>query len=327
MVDGGTRHGIGAGPIFIGGASRSGKTLMRWILSSHPRIVVSRRTEMWPRFDGRFGDLARPENLDRCLTSMLDRKQIAALAPDLDRLRRDFRRGAPTYARMFALIHEQYAERCGKPRWGDQTGYIERYADQLMAAYPGARVIQMIRDPRDRYEALLGRGRQRPGAVGRATGEWLGSVDSADRNGLRHPDTCTIVRYESLVGAPEETMRRVCAFVGEAFEPAMLPMQDARRYDAERATSGDGIPISAAHVGRFRGRLSRRDLAFIQTVAGRQMATLDYRPDPIHPSTGERIRWATVGWAPSLARLGRRGALDALHRSPGESLAPGEASR
>jgi len=327
MIDEGARHEMVTGPIFIGGAGRSGKTLMRWILSSHRRIAVSRRTEMWPRFHGRFGELARPENLERCLAAMLDRKQIAALAPDLDRLRRDFRRGAPTYARLFALIHEQYAERCGKVRWGDQTGSIERYTEQLMAAYPGARVIQMIRDPRDRYEALLGRGRQRPGAVGRATAEWLGSVGFMDRNRLRHPNACTIVRYESLVGAPEETMRRICAFVGEVFEPAMLRMQNVRRYDAERATSSDGTPISTAHVGRYRGRLGRRDLAFIQAVAGRQMLALDYRPDPIHPTTGERIRWATVGWAPSLARLGRKGALDALHRSSGELLVPGEASR
>ena len=288
MSEGATHHGIVPGPIFIGGVSRSGKTLMRWILSSHPRIAISRRTEMWPSFHGRFGDLASTKNLERCLDTMLDRKQIAALAPDVDRLRRDFRHGATTYARLFALIHEQYAERSGKPRWGDQTGSIERYADQLMAAYPGARVIQMIRDPRDRYAALLGRGRKLPGALGRATADWLGSVGLADRNRLRYPDACTFVRYESLVGSPEETMRRVCTFVGEAFEPAMLQMRGVRRYDAERATSRDGIPISTTHVGRYRDLLSRRDLAFIQAVAGRSMLALDYPPDPIRPDHGRK---------------------------------------
>jgi Sulfotransferase family len=327
MIDAGGRGEMVTGPIFIGGAARSGKTLLRWILSSHRRIAVSRRTDMWPRFYGRFGDLARTENVERCLTAMLDRKQIAALAPDLDRLRRDFQGGAPTYARLFALLHEQYAERVGKVRWGDQTGSIERYADQLMTAYPGARLIQMVRDPRDRYEALLLRGRPPLGAAGRATAEWLGSVGSADRNRLRHPDACTIVRYESLVRAPEETMRRVCAFVGEAFEPTMLQMPEARRYDAERAASNDGTPISTACVGRYRDRLSRRDLAFIQAVAGRQMLALDYRPDPIHPTAGERVRWATVGWAPNIARLGRRGVLDASRRSSRGLLVPEEAVR
>jgi hypothetical protein len=68
-----------AGPIFIGGTSRSGKTLMRWMLSSHPRIVVTRRTEMWTRFYGRFGDLTEPANLERCLRAMLERRQIADL--------------------------------------------------------------------------------------------------------------------------------------------------------------------------------------------------------------------------------------------------------
>jgi Sulfotransferase family len=314
-------------PIFIGGVQRSGKTLLRWILSSHPRIAVSRRTDMWPRFHGRFDDLGRPENLERCLAAMLARKQVAALAPDVDRLRRDFLLGPPTYERLFALMHEQYADRCGKARWGDQTASIERLADRVIAAYPGARIITMVRDPRDRFESLLGRGRQRPGAVGRATAAWLGSVRAADRNGLRYPDACTIVRYESLVAAPEETVRGVCDFVGETFEAAMLWMDDVRRYDAERAAANGGAPISTAYVGRYRQGLGRRDLAFIQAVAGRTMLALGYRPDPVPSTAAERIRWSAVGWAPSLVRLGRRGALDALHRSSGGPLVLGEAGR
>ena len=94
MSDGAITTGSCRVPSSSAGSSRSGKTLMRWILSSHPRIAVSRRTEMWPRFHGRFGDLANTKNLERCLDAMLERKQIAALAPDVDRLRRDFRHGA-----------------------------------------------------------------------------------------------------------------------------------------------------------------------------------------------------------------------------------------
>ena len=56
---------VSAGPIFIGGLSFSGKTTLRLMLSSHPVIVLSRRTYMWQRFYGRYGDLRRPENLER----------------------------------------------------------------------------------------------------------------------------------------------------------------------------------------------------------------------------------------------------------------------
>jgi len=303
-------------PIFVGGAGRSGKTLVRWMLSSHPRIVVTRRTEMWPRFYERFGDLGRDENLERCLHAMLEREHIARLEPDPERLRSDFRRGDPTYPRLFALVHEQHMERCGKSRWGDQTAMIERFADEILAAYPGARVIHLVRDPRDRFEALLGRGPRRPGAVGHATAGWLLSASLAERNLARYPDSYTVVRYETLVAHPEETLRELCAFLGEDFHPAMLRLDAARRYEEDRAASADGSPISTAYVGRYRHGIGRGDLAFIQTFAGRRMRALGYTPDPIRLSARERIRYATVGWPVGVTRLGSRRVLDSLGGRP-----------
>ena len=313
------------GPIFVGGAARSGKTLVRWMLSSHPRIVVTRRTEMWPRFYGRFGDLGRDENLERCLSAMIEREHIARLEPNLDALRRDFRLGERTYARLFALVHERYAERCGKARWGDQTAIIERFAEKILAAYPGAKVIHLVRDPRDRFEALLGRGPRRPGAVGHATAGWLLSASLAERNLARYPDSYRVVRYETLVTAPEVTVRELCAFLGEAFDPAMLRMDAARRYEEERAASADGIPISTGYVGRYRQGIGRVDLAFIQAFAGRRMRALGYPPDPIRLSAGERIRYAAVDWPVGLTRLGSRRVLDALGGRA--ALHPGQMAR
>src|SRR5512143_2950886 len=142
-------------PIFIGGLDNSGKTALRLALSSHPRIAMTRRSYMWTRVYGRYGDLSKAANLERCLAALLRRKDVRAMEPDEARLRRDLAQGQATYGRLFALLHEQYAERLGKQRWGEQEGRLEGYADELFAAYPGAKVIHMIRDPRNRYEEML----------------------------------------------------------------------------------------------------------------------------------------------------------------------------
>lgn len=304
------------GPIFVGGASRSGKTLMRWILSSHPRIVVTRRAEMWPRFYGRFGDLGRRENFERCLRAMLGREQIASLAPDLERLRHDFWRGRPIYARLFALLHEQHAERSGKARWGDQTGLVERFTDELMSAYRGAKMVHLIRDPRDRHEAILERGPRRLGAVGRSTAGWISSVKLAKRNGQRYPGSYKAVRYEALVTRPGDTMLAVCDFLGEDYEPAMIRMEDVRRYREQRIAGSDEGLISTAYVGRYRRTISCFDLAFIQAVAGQQMVDLGYSPDPVQLSPSEMVRGATVYWPAGIAHMGSTRLLDALRRRP-----------
>jgi Sulfotransferase family len=269
-----------SGPIYVGGAGRSGKTLVRWALASHSRIAVSRRADMWPRFYGRFGSLADPGNLERCLHAMLARPQVAALVTDPERLRSDVARESPTYGRLFALVHEQHAARCGKLRWGDQSGLIERFAEPVLAAFPDARILHLVRDPRDRHEAVAaGGGRRRPRAAARSAASWLRSARLARRNAARWPDNYRIVRYETLVTRPEESLREVCAFVGERYEPAMLRLDAARRYDPER-TGADGCPISAAYVGRHRGRVGAADLALIQGIAGRAMAELGFALDP-----------------------------------------------
>ncbi len=281
------------GPILVGGASRSGKTLLRWMLTSHPRIAVSRRTEMWSRFHGRFGDLEDPGNLDRCLAAMLARDQVAALQPDVDRLRRDLATGPATYARLFALLHEQWARRSGKERWGDQSSMVERYADLALAAWPGARLLHLVRDPRDRHAALIEKaGGSVP--VTRSVGAWLRSAVLARRNLCRHPEACLVIRYEDLVADPVGMVRAVCAFIGETDHPAMARMAAARRYDRVRAEAPDGIPVTVEEVGRFRGEVAERDLAVIQRAAATHMRAHGYAPVPLAPAHG------TAGWVTGL---------------------------
>jgi hypothetical protein len=288
------------GPIFVGGASRSGKTLLRWMLSAHPRMVVTRRTDMWPRFAGRFGDLAAAPHLEACVDAMMRRPQIAALGTDVEQLVRDFERGAPTYGRLFALVHEQYAHRCGKPRWGDQTGLIECYTTELVAAYREPRIIHLLRDPRDRYAALIARGAQRSCPLLRATNNWMLSARLAELHARRYPQAYLVVRYETLVTQPEATLQSICAFVGEDFDPAMTRLDGARRYDAERAASVDGSAVSTEYIGRYRDALAPRDVAFIEQVAQRHMARFGYEVDAQRLAPPDRIRVAASG---PLARL------------------------
>ena len=277
-------------PIVVTGTSRSGKTLVRWLLSSHSRVTVSRRAELWPRFAGRFGDLSEPANLERCLHAVLERRQVAWLGPDRDRLRSEFRSGPPTYARLFGLIHEQAAERNGKGRWGDQSGRFESCVGAFLNAYPDATVVHLIRDPRDRYEALLSRHAARPGDLGRTTASWLRSVATAKHVGRAHPDSYVVVRFEDLVRDPEATARTLCAAIGEAYEPEMLRMDATRRFDALR--TGDDCPLRTEHVGRYRDFIDPHDVAFVQSVAGEQLTALGYELDDVQMTAASRLRFA-----------------------------------
>lgn len=294
------------GPVFVCGPNRSGTSLMYALLASHPNVSMVQRTDMWRFFYGRFGDLSQPDNFERCLTAMLQYRRITRLEPDPQRLRREFWQGEPTYGRLFALLHEHYAERVGKPRWGDKSLHTEHYADQIFAEFSDARVIHIVRDPRDRYASER---KKYQASAATATGKWLASVKAAKRNLARYPDRYRVVRYETLTSRPEETLRQVCDFLNEAYTPVMLTMTGAPEHldqggdsSFEQFAPGE---ISTRSIGRFRNVLSRRDIAFIQTYAGQEMANFDYSLEPVQLSLGDRLLFHLVALPAGRARMVR----------------------
>lgn len=295
------------GPVFLAGIERSGTSLMYALLASHPDIAMTRRTNLWTFFYNQYGDLSQPANLERCLTAMMHYKRLLVLQPDLDRLRREFWQGEPTYARLFALLEEHHAERLGKPRWGDKSLNTERYVDAIFAAYPSAKMIHMIRDPRDRYASARSRWKTMKGKVGAGTAMWLASVGRAKRNQQRYPDRYEIVRYETLASQPEETLREVCAFLNEAYTPAMLTMEGAPGHRDKGGNSSygrrDGNRISTGSIGRFRQVMSRREIAFMQAYARQDMIAYGYPLEPIQLSFGDRFLFYFGDWPANLVRL------------------------
>lgn len=285
------------GPIFIGGLSHSGKTPLRLMLSAHPDLALTRRTAMWPRYYNRYGDLSQPQCFEACLQAMLQSRTIRVLHPDPERIRREFATGEATYGRLFALFHQHYAEQLGKPRWGDQTGFIERYAAAIFKAYPSARIIHMIRDPRDRYASLKSATVPSP-KVGYTTAEWLSSVDLARYNCRRYDGRYLLIHYETLLSAPEQTVRQVCAFLDEPFTSDLLTLEKAIRFGEE---DSDVTPPNPETVSL---RLSTPTLAFIQRYAGSHMITLGYPLQSTSLSLSQRCRFTLFDHPLNLLQMG-----------------------
>jgi hypothetical protein len=281
-----------SGPIILTGPDRSGTTLLYALLGSHPAVSMVRRSNLWRWFDRRYGDLADPANLDRCLDAMLSYQRLRALEPDRDALRAAFMTGDRTYGRLFDLLHRQHADRHGRARWADKSLHTEFHADRVFAEVPDARIIHMVRDPRDRYASIIRRYEGRTKGVGAAMGRWLSSMRQGHRNLARHPDRYLFVRYETLASEPEPTLRRICEFIDEDYDVAMLRMGVVTGDDDWDGNSSFGgfAPgtISTRPIGRFRSTLTPRQIAFIQTSANRLMRAHGYTPDALQLTPRDR---------------------------------------
>ena len=105
-------------------------------------------------------------------------------------------------------------------------------------------------------------------------------LGALDRHG---PGVVHMLHYEDLVARPEEAVRKLCAFAGVPFEPAMLePHQSraARRAASLSASwSNTRKPINTGSVGRYQRGLTGDERRQVEHVAGPVMLTLGYTPD------------------------------------------------
>lgn len=268
-------------PIFITGHHRSGKTLVRWLLDSHPEIAVSQRTQLWPKFYRSFGPLTVSENLESCLQALRQRKQVARLNLDWEQVKRDFASGPPTYGRLFQVLHEQFARLKGANRWGDQSMDLDRYADRILETYPNARIIHMLRDPRDAYAGFLEKDARRMDGPGTFSAGWSESARLARENSHAHPESYLVVKYEDLVADPETTAVAIFDFVGESYEPTLLTLENADRYEAARSQSERGWAITPEHIGAGNSLQSCQSAVITS-------ATTSERVEWQYPEEGER---------------------------------------
>ena len=278
-----------SGEIFVVGASRSGTNLVRALLNAHSMLWVSGEThyfdDLRPRLTGSGTAPLTGEDRERCERyflalshrafgqagdadeSRLDRDELRALAQEL----------GGTGDAYFEALCRLRAKRHGRERWGEKTPRHVYRIDDLLTAFPEAKVVCLVRDPR----AVVASYKDWHGAAARrgvtesteleADRErsrrsynpvlmsllWRGVVRASFAALERHgPERVRIQRFERLAAAPEAEVRELCALARARLRarPARDPgrqqlVRDDRRRGLERA----GRALARAALGD-RGR-------------------------------------------------------------------------
>lgn len=271
------------GPVLIIGLDRSGKTALRAILDDSREISFFRRSYLWTRVHGRFGDLRDDRRLAACIAALRTHPELGERGVDLDAVMRGMSDGPRTYGDLFERIGAQIARSAGRSRWGAQEGGAEASLRAVFDEFPTARVVYMVRDPRDRHAELVAH-RRAAGLVSVSARRWRDSVRAIRDPGIGAEGRCLVVRYEDLVTEPAATVRKVCAFIGEP-EPERL----AAAADAWIARAG--MDYDPERVGTWSTSLPAWEGAYLQERLGAEMASLGYATVPITLGASDRARW------------------------------------
>jgi hypothetical protein len=204
---------------FVCGVTRSGTTLIRLMLDSHPALAIPGETHWVPKLIRRMESHKKtPQELADLI---IGSKRWQEFHLDEGEFRRRFDAmetgNAADAIRAFYLA---YAEREGKTRYGDKTpGYIKEMV-RIQRTLPEARFIHILRDGRDVSLSHM-RMNWGPKTYEESAMLWVTRIQKARRMApkIRHYNE---VRFEDLVRDTEGTLRKVCELIELDFHPAML---------------------------------------------------------------------------------------------------------
>lgn len=267
-------------PFFIVGSPRSGTTLLRFMLSSHSHLYVPDETGFLPFLK------CDPQR-------MLDITETKAVLQRIGQLNRYWQDTVTDVAAFYAtlaqprvpyLLDALYRQHCKlspMTRWGDKTPLYIRYIPQLLAIFPDAQFIHVIRDGRD---ATLS-ARAKWGASNRYMDvyyllrNWQRNINIGLTAQQTLPATQYIaLRYETLVTEPEFVLKKACDFLGESFEPTMLAHSTLAKQE------GGGIdehievqaPIHAMSVKRWHREMTPFEKRLSDELVGATLLEMDY---------------------------------------------------
>lgn len=284
--------------IFVVGASRSGTTMLNHILGENSNILSLNELH----FVGNDWDLGRETSWDaekarqgaakllaiarRSLwQSEATDEEAAEAAGIVESLGSDGIRPVDVYASTLRHLMDL----AGRRMVVDQTPRNIYYARDLLNAFPAAKFIHMVRDPRAVLFSQRNRWRQK----------WLGADFTPLSSAIRvrvnyHPITASRLwsdaydlgeslvdqprfrqlRFEKLVTDPQPELQELCVWLGVEFQAEMLAAPNVGSSSSQHKAGDLGIVADTAD--RWRGQLSEADTWICQWRTKMKQKSLGY---------------------------------------------------
>lgn len=288
-------------PVFIAGHPKSGTSLLRSVLDSHPELVAyPEETYFFRRYLPKLAGADLPQKLDlsdQYLTHIFEWNQVNPPAHQADYPDRDY--SYIPVAQVRQLVRDYVAERFshdgdmlsavilafGKVsgqltdvsrHWVEKTPYNEQYASQIFTWWPESRVVHTVRDPRDNFASYHRKHADwSPEAFAL---NWVQSTQAGLDNHQQYgSDRYLLLRFEDLTSAPEAKLNQLCQFLGINDDPTLRqPVRGGKPWGGNSMFADQFTAISVAPVGRWTESLQPDEVATLELIAGPVMQQLDY---------------------------------------------------
>ena len=237
-------------PIFILSNPRSGSTLLRYILDTHPEICSPAELRLGPVCEGLMhvveftrGEAERPHDLRGA--------RIGYFAK---------------IRRILDGILDQYCHDKNKLRWCEKSPYNADHIDIINAVFPDAQFICLHRHGLDAVSSFIESGishssisheleRHSGNLLAASMESWCRRTERLLALELTHPTRCYRAQYERLVTDPEGTLNQIYSFLNVQQVQGLHEQTFAVRHDegpGDAKASGTNR-IESTNIGRGLG--------------------------------------------------------------------------
>ncbi|WP_020178924.1 sulfotransferase [Methylopila sp. M107] len=284
---------------FIVGHARSGTTLLRLLLDAHSKLAIPPETHLCALFAKPYALAQLTEEIRKDILRTLRASprwgdwqiEVAELTEALSAVKD----GAPV-GEALSCFWQVYASKLGKPRWGDKTPDHLRCAGAIATIFPRAKIVHLVRDPRDVVSSMseiwFARGR----SVVDLASNWANQLAAFTELEMTMRARVVTIRYEELVREPEATIKHICQFLELDFEPGQLryfegtakrlaEIGDMRHSKGLIKAETRRMTLNLTHqkptderIGTWKSRLSEGDADAIWAIAGPAATRFGYSP-------------------------------------------------
>lgn len=276
-------------PIFIAGTPKSGTTFLLSLLDNHPSVITLLESAVYnfkiPQPEN-FGELSRTVDLffqskNHMIHPEIKNDRIMAKA--IEYIRNE--KSADIHKNLlYALLASVIEELNGKSLHR-LTHFVEKtpsnycHADKIFADFPNARIIHLLRDPRDNYLSLKRRMRDSSSLLFQQASyhpvifirnRIIESSEMAYRNVNKFGERYRILYYEDLIYRGEKIVREIASWF-------RLPWHDTLLQPTRNGVSWKGNSFSPdlkgklrafdkSPIGRWKEQLSNREIALLECI-------------------------------------------------------------
>lgn len=277
--------------LFIGGAAKSGTTLLMSLLDNHPQLIVipeetaylERRARFKKKknFQARLNYLLEGTALKSLGAGRVESKRVGENASDYTKfdyqrfigLARDFiNQPWMDDSILFSETVRAYGITTGSDwrkcaRWVEKTPRTETHLDVLDELFPEAKMVQMVRDPRAVFASRKKVVRFESGRFANVhllVREWNRCAREIPRL-RRNPSRFLVIRYEDLANTPKPILETICRFGGFDFNEKMLePTRGGSEWRGNSAHHTGFSGISTASIDQWKDRLTEDEIWWVE---------------------------------------------------------------